>query len=374
MSKIVKCFRAALLLASLAQLSACGDDPGPGPDNDLWQEATLVDPPSRGEFFSLASSGSKTYAAGVGFEGPEPQSIRFPYLVARSADDTWASPAGVPLPANSLLTSIGFSPGGEALVAGISYEAQTGFILDERAGWSRHDFPFGALAFAAAPSVVRFAGSAAGSNVVMESRAPDVWTPESIPFPGDPGEHALRDITARGNLLFACGFDDGGEGTPASPNSVVFRSEDEGWLRMDAPCGGCSDREFRAVAATPDGGFLLGGAVTDFSAGSADPYRAFLLHYSVSGGWEEIPLEEPGRLDRVNDILISSQGDVFLACGQGRAFIVRLLEDGSSEVEATLPTARIAMLAESDGGLVAAGATFSPGGEENRPAIWIRRE
>jgi hypothetical protein len=373
-SKVLKCFRAALLLPLLAQLSACGDDPGPGPINDLWEQATLVDPPSRGEFFSLASSGSKTYAAGVGFGGPEPQSVRSPYLVARSGDDTWAPPAGVPLPANSLLTSIGFSPAGEALVAGISVEAQTGFILDERAGWSRHDFPFGGRAFAAAASVLRFAGSAAGNNAIMESSAPDIWTPESLPFPGQPGEHAITDITARADVLFACGFDDGGDGTPSSPNSVVFRSDGEGWVRIEAPCGGCSNREFKAVAATPDGGLLLGGAITNFSAGSADPYQAFLYHYSDSDGWEEIPLADPGRLDRVNDILITSQGDIFLACGQGRAFIVRLLQDGSSELEATLPTARIAMLAESHDGIVAAGAIFSPGGAENHPAIWIRRE
>jgi hypothetical protein len=290
------------------------------------------------------------------------------------SDDTWARPAGVPLPTRALLSAAGFAPSGEALVAGADYDTQTGFILDERGGWSRHDFAFGGVSFATAPEIVRVAGYASNNNVVMKSSAPDVWIPESIPFPGPVNEHGIKDICVGDGVFYACGFDDGGDGSPEFPHQVLFQSDEAGgWVRIEVPCGGCSDREFRAVAITSQGGLLLGGAITNFSGGSPDMYRAFLIHYT-GGNWEEIVLPEPGALDRVNDILVTTNGDIYLACGMETGFIVRLPVGGTGEREAAIPAARISALAQSAEAIWAAGEIFVGTAEASRPGLWKRLE
>ncbi|TPW04777.1 MAG: hypothetical protein FD129_2855, partial [bacterium] len=89
------------------------------------------------------------------------------------------------------------------------------------------------------------------------------------------------------------------------------------------------------------------------------------------GDWAEIVLPEPGRLDRVNDILVATNGDIYLACGVEGSIILRV--SGTSMSEAALPDARIAQLAEApDGSIWAAGAIVDLAGGSSRPMIWRR--
>lgn len=364
-------FVCSLFLASSLLVMSCGDEAEPPHLSDHWEEATIFDAPTHGTFYSMAFSESLGLAAGETVETTPSATIHSPYLVTRASDDTWSQPAGAPFPPRSLISAVGFAPTGGVLMAGVDYDTQSGFILDERGGWSRHNFVFGGRAFASTSGIVRVAGAAAGNNAVLVSRAPDVWVPEPLPFPGDGNERALVDSSAFDGVFVVCGFDDGGEGTPQSPNSVVFRNDGGEWERLDAPCGGCTNREFRTVAVTPTGSFFLGGAETDFSAGSPDPYRAFLLISSRAGDWAEIVLPEPGKLDCVNDILIATGGDIYLACGVEGSTIVRM--SGTAVYEAELPGARIAQLAEApDGSIWAAGAIVDEAGGSSRPMIWKR--
>lgn len=361
----------SLVLASSLLVVSCGEEAEPQVLTDQWEESTIFDAPAHGTFYSMAFSESLGLAAGETIEMTPSATIHSPYLVTRASDDTWSQPAGAPFPPRALISAVGFAPNGGVLMAGVDYDTQSGFILDERGGWSRHNFVFGGRAFASGSGVVRVAGAAAGNNSVLVSRAPDVWIPESLPFPGDGNERALVDISAGDGVLIACGFDDGGKGTPESPNSVVFRNDGGDWERLDAPCGGCTNREFRTVAVTPTGAFFLGGAVTDFSAGAPDPYRAFLLVSSRAGDWTEVVLPEPGKLDRINDILIAKDGDIYLACVVDGSIIVRM--SGTSVSEAELPAARIAQLAEApDGSIWAAGAIVDEPSGISRPMIWRR--
>ncbi|MDZ4804269.1 MAG: hypothetical protein SGI90_05365 [Candidatus Eisenbacteria bacterium] len=365
----------ALILASLLVVTSCGDDSEPQVLSDQWEEATIFVAPSHGALYSLAFSDSLGLAVGQRVGLTSSATIRSPfispYFVTRASDDTWSQPAGAPFPPQSLISAVGFAPDGGVLMAGVESDIQSGFILDERGGWSRHNVAIFGLALASSPGIVRVAGAAAGNNAVFVSRSPDTWTPESIPFPSSNNERALVDISADDGVFIACGFDDGGDGTPQSPNSVVFRNDGGDWERLELPCGGCANREFRTVAVTPSGSFFLGGAETDFSAGSQDQYQAFPLSSSREGDWTEIVLPEPGKLDRVNDILIATDGDIYLACGVEGSIIVQM--SGTSVYEAVLPGTRIAQLAEApDGSIWAAGAILDRTDESSRPMIWKR--
>ena len=361
--------RTLALLPLLLSVS-CGDDPAP--EGDTWQEATLEDAPSPGFFSSIAFSGTRGLAVGASPVSRGDYESYSPYMASRTDDDTWTPIEGDYIPPASQLSAVGFTTSGDAVVAGIDYDAPYGFVIDERNGWSRSDLLFGGRAFAASSNVVRAGGAGVGNNAVLRSESPDVWVPESIPFPSSSDERALTDIDAQGGVFVACGFDDGAEGTPESPNSVVFRDSGSGWQRLDAPCGGCTNREFRAVAVTPSGSFFLGGAITDFSSGAPDQYRAFLLLATTAGDWVEIVLPNSGELDRVNDILITDGGDVYLACGMGRGVIIRQGAGTTTVVEAMLDNAEIRGLAESsDGSVWAAGSVTDEDGLTMRPAIWL---
>ena len=347
-----------LILVAIS-IAACGDD-----EEAPWSEVEVVGAPPAGVAYSIAFAGSSGLIGGSGEGG-----TTTPWVASRSEDGTWAADGEIPLPASGVVSAVGFTTSGEALVSGFELELPpSGYVLDERGGWSRSEILFGGRAFASAPDVVRLAGTSGIGIVLLTSHEPDVWIPEEIPFASSSqNEKGLNDIDFRDGLFVACGFDDGGDGTPESPDNVVFQNSGSGWTAVEAPCGGCSAYEFRSVAVLSSGAFLLGGAVTDFSGGSPDEYTAFLLLRTATE-WVELVLPQPGTLDRVNDILVASNGDVFLACGVTSAFVVRKPGTGSFERDATLPTAGIVGLAESsDGSIWAAGSIG------DRPALWKRR-
>jgi len=263
------------------------------------------------------------------------------------------------------------TPSGEPIIAGVDFSPETGFILDGRSAGGRVDVAFGGVAFSSSAGTLRLAGAAATTEQVLISTAPDVWTPETVPYPTGQNERALVDLSASAGIWAACGFDDSGDGTPASPNSVLFLDQGLGWQRISAPCGGCSNREFRTVSVAPTGAVLLGGAATNF-AGGANEYTASLALRSVSGDWVEVVLPKPTELKRVNDILLTGNGLVYMACGiGGTSYLVRWQE--SIVRDGTLQSARINRLAESpDGTIWAVGAVLDSQGAVFRPAIWKR--
>jgi hypothetical protein len=355
------------VLALSCVVFACSDDSRPI-NPSPWEDIEIVDAPSAGRFYSIAFSASRGLAAGAATEG----TTSMPYLAERRSDGTWRAETTATLPDSGVLSAVGFTSSGEAVVAGVDAGVPTGFLLDERNGWSRHDVPFGGLAFASASGVIRLAGSGQ-TTTVLKSTAPDVWTPEPVPFPGAPQEKALADISVKDDVFIVCGFDDGGEGTIESPNSVVFQNANGTWERIDGPCGGCSAQEFKAVLAMANGAFLLGGADTHFEAGAPDAYTAFLHLRTSSGDWVSLVIPQPGRIDRVNDILIAGNGDTYLACGVESGFILRKPADGVFEEELAVPFARISSLAEGpDGSVWAAGSIRSSEAGEERPALWKR--
>ena len=96
--------------------------------------------------------------------------------------------------------------------------------------------------------------------------------------------------------------------------TVNQNSQGSGWEILPSPVE-WSSWELRGVAVTAEGVVLVGGAITNFSAGPEDQYVAALAARGLDGTWSAIGLPEAGALDRVNDILIASDGRIFLACG-----------------------------------------------------------
>jgi len=364
-----------MLLGCAAFLASCSDEPTqPTPSSSLV-EADLVESPSGGEFLDIAfaSTSDRGLAVGSVASGLPPNQTYTPLVAALDPSGAWTADANVASPPTGLLTAVGLTPSGDALIAGVDASLATGFILDERNGWSTVDVAFGGRSFFQSGDTLRVAGAAGSTQQVFISTAPDSWTPEALPYPVGQNERAIVDASAASGTWAACGFDDSGDGSPASPDNVLFLNHGLGWERISVACGGCSNREFRSVVVAPTGGILLGGAITNF-AGGANEYTASLALRAVSGDWVEIVLPKPTELKRVNDLLIAHDGTVYMACGMGgSSYLMRWSNSGPITREATLTSARINRLGESaDGRIWAAGAVLDAEGNVVRPAIWKR--
>jgi hypothetical protein len=368
-----------MLLGCAMFLASCSDEPTQPAPSGL-EEQTLSESPQGGAFLDLAFAGDQGMAVGAIASGTAPNQTFEPFLLSLDSTGTWSPDSSISTPGTGWLTAVDLtvvavsstSAITNAVIAGVDGSG-SGFILDQRNGWSQHNVPLGGLALARYQTTLRLAGTWANNDLVLISTAPDVWTPETLPFPPGLGERGIQDVSARNGVWAACGFDDSGDGTPASPNSVFFVDQGTGWERVSVSCGGCSNWEFRSVAVAETGGILLGGAVTNF-AGGANEYTASLLVRSVSGDWAEIVLSKPTELKRVNDILIAHDGTVYLACGMGEmSYLVRVSSGGAITRDATLTSARLNRLAESpDGSIWAAGAVLDGQGNVLHPAIWKR--
>jgi hypothetical protein len=367
---------AFVLSALIVGLNACSNSSEPRPPAEAWRAVALQGGPARGILMDIAFSGGRALAVGTAAVGVPPTADYTPFVAEPGEGGAWRRATPPALPEAGLLTAVGFTAGSEAIMAGADVRPPgQGFVLDERGGWNRIDVSLGALALATSGGVTRLAGM--GGAPALVSLAADSWSAESLPFPSTTGERGLVDIAARDGVWVACGYDDGAEGTPDSPHAVLFRNGGAGWQRVAVPCGGCSNREFRAVAVSATGGLLLGGAITDYGAGAADASVAFLLVRSVAGDWTEIVLPGAGRLDRVNDILAASDGSIYLACGlDGAHCVVRSPSGAPAACELSLERARIEALGEGPGGvLYAVGATLDAGNSAlQSPALWRRSE
>jgi hypothetical protein len=87
-----------------------------------------------------------------------------------------------------------------------------------------------------------------------------------VPTPGDPHEKGITDLVADVDGIWACGWDDGGDGSADQPYRLLLRNTGSGWELRSTPCGGCSNRPFEALAVNASGALFLGGAITGHSA------------------------------------------------------------------------------------------------------------
>jgi hypothetical protein len=218
-------------------------------------------------------------------------------------------------------------------------------------------------------------GPASSHLLALTGTAEGSWTTAPISLPGDPQEKSLVDLAYRSGTWAACGFDDGGNGDEDSPFSVVLMDDGSGWTLMKGiGCGACGNREYRAVAFNQQGALLLGGAITDFSAGAVDDYVAFLMQYdAVHDEWLEFVLPEAGTLDRVNDILVAANGDVYLACGESGSTLVHHYSTGETTIEWQSSDVRLQSLAEAENGDIYAVGLTAPQNSFTPTPFMLRR-
>lgn len=165
----------------------------------------------------------------------------------------------------------------------------------------------------------------------------------------------------RSPICYACGFDG-----PAGGRDVLLGMSDTGWNRMETPW-----RDFdnlTAVAVTPTGALLLGGQEVDPPAqGHPAIPQALLKLQSTDGGWVDIVLPHAAQLATVNDILVTSTEETFLACGSEALHLLHVGPDAPATDEGPGTAGRVTTLAEGPGG------TIWAVGEANGRALLLRR-
>lgn len=298
-------------LAVVSLVVGCGDDNPVSPKPSPWSEVPMPEGVyGPGGLMGIAFHGDRGLV--VGFQN----ATTIGPLVLEASEGGW-TPVAIPALTSTMLpVGVAFTSTGEAVLGGVDVQGSTIALLDERNGWSRVDLGLigGIEGFAGGGGALRAVGTSL-HGVSLVSTDADVWTADDPGFiTTQANDKGLVDVAWHDGVFYACGFDDAADGSPQEPSNVVVQNDGTGWTRIESPVEDGA-WEPRAVAVTGDGVLLVGGAVTDFSAGSADPYVAALVARGTDGNWTTVSLPDPGTLDEVQDILVTSTGDLLLACG-----------------------------------------------------------
>jgi hypothetical protein len=211
------------------------------------------------------------------------------------------------------------------------------------------------------------AGGSWGSGVLLSSDKPGTWDSDSFPKSGT-NEGGFHAVDVLGDVAVACGFDDGAD----TLQVVLRRTKTDGWKLVNRD-GLPFATELRCIAVDAAGAIFVGGVQ---SPGGPDT-RAFASVRSASGEWTSLVLPDPVALGRVNDILLASDGSIYLACSSeyedsSTAHLLRASEEGVRE-EIEPFGGELLQLAESaDGSIYAAGSRRIDSGP-NREPVLLRR-
>lgn len=364
-----------ILLASVLGLACSDDGTGPGSEKSSWKAFALPDslPPSN--LTSIAVTDARVLVLGAtGTSGTKPD-----YLL-ESDISHWTAHT-LPVDLNDFLFGVAMDAAGKGVIVGANASGGgSPVVMAERPGWTRVTLPvtshdLRAVAVDPSSGTFRATGSTGSNLLVLSGTADGSWTTVLTPSLGDPQDKSLVDVAYGSGTWVACGFDDGADGTEDSPFSLVLMDDGSGWtLLKGIGCGACGSRKYYAVAVNQAGAILLGGAITDNSAGAADELVAFLSQYDPAHDkWSEIWLPEAGALDQVNDILVAESGDIYLACGESSAALVRIAAAGGATIEWHSSEVILQALAESWRGDIFAVGSKGPANEFPRDPYMLWR-
>ena len=321
---------ALLAVAFVSFYAACSDDDpvDPGlPQNSAWAEVELPADLPGGGLNAIAIFNNSSAAVGGGTDGSG--------ILLENSSQGWRR-AELPELESVVIQDVAIDAFGRRVLVGYTYSLKQ-WILEEGPPWRLavpEPFLDGGLLAVASDGASTFTatGTAGASIAAWTGSVEGDWTHFTIQTPGDPNDKSLVDIAYGAGAWVGCGFDDGGEGTVEQPFSILMIDEGSGWGLINSPCGGCGNAKYEAVAVSQTGLIYLGGAITDFSGGGSE-YTAFLRSYARDiEEWTEIDLPDPTSLGRVNEILLTPTGDIYLDCGVDDASLVRL-PDGQSSLE-----------------------------------------
>ncbi len=165
---------------------------------------------------------------------------------------------------------------------------------------------------------------------------------DNLPLSGA-NDSGFRDVYIRGDRAVACGYDDGAD----TLQVILERTISSEWSKV--PAGGPYTGTYFCIALSEDGTILVGGIE---GAGGMSP-KAFLSQRSATGLWAELILPDPEALHGVNDILIASDGSIYLACmGEGENSMANLVhaDKGGVRTEITPFPGGLLQLGEAENG------------------------
>lgn len=359
-------------------LVSCAEDPDPAP-GERWQAVTLPEPDTR----VLALTGvtfDGAHGVVVGYSGHVfdlAVTTRAHAWETRDGGATWEllpepvaqnpEPASVALVGERIIIVGDYGGSGPA-------ERRPLILEGDRTGWQRVELPAGtgrllkvatestggARAMGLGPAGLDYyrLGNLVWfrADIGLEpagAAGPPVGVTDFVPcVPG-----------GRAPVCFACGFDG-----PAGGRDVLLGMSDTGWGVMETPWGDADIGSLNAVAVTPTGALLVGGqAVDPPPQGQPAILRALLKLQSTDGGWVDIVLPHAAQLATVNDILVTSTGETFLACGSEALHLLHVGPDAPATDEGPGTAGRVTTLAEGPGG------TIWAVGEANGRGLLLRR-
>jgi len=301
-------------------LAACSgdDDDGPvSPNPPLWQEVDLgATPPS--QMWAIDFHGDQGLALGI-----NPYLAGSNHFFSIQSDGKWEQVDLVEVPEGTIMLDLAFDGSGKVALAGGQFSPWASLVIDARAADPVIviNSGLGLLTVDGGESFMVAGGRSQGGDL-WTSTDPAAWNVDVLPLTGT-NDSGFRDVYIRGDRAVACGYDDGAD----TLQVILERTTSTEWTKV--PAGGPYTGTYFCVALSETGTIFVGGIE---GAGGMSP-KAFLAQRNADGLWANLLLPDPEVLHGVNDIMIASDGSIYLACmGEGEHSVANLVHADANGV------------------------------------------
>jgi hypothetical protein len=314
-----------LLLAGF--VVACSDDPASpddpvNPGTALWQEVELEAATGESRFVAVDFTGNHGVALRLVMPGGGAMEVIHD-VFRLQPDGGWLKGNPDTIRAGFVALDLTVDTTGELVMAGFQMLDFHSLVLDLRGAAPEYiEQVSGGMLTVDGEGAFMVAGGRSDGGGLWTSTAPGNWNFDTLPLSGT-NDSGFRDVYVRGDRAVACGYDDGAD----TLRVILARTASTDWEKVQLP--GIFGRTFYSVALSDSGVIFVGGIE---GAGGPSP-TAFLMLRSVDGDWTDLVLPDPGLLHGVMDILIASDGSIYLACeGEGDDTSANLVHADASGV------------------------------------------
>ncbi|NNF05334.1 MAG: hypothetical protein HKN21_01105, partial [Candidatus Eisenbacteria bacterium] len=307
------CVSLSLTLCLLLSCSSSSTSPDKA---DGW---TFVDfPRFSGGIFDVTFQGDRGVAIGV---QPGSGGGQIPAVLEYS-DDRWVV-SNTPELNELILVSVGITPTGETLLAGLNPSTEHSVLVDPRANPTVQEIQSDAAFFGLHFGSVNYAYGVGNGGLLFREQAPGDWVSEAFPAVSS-AEVGIRDMVESQGTVYACGWDDGGP-----PYRFVMQNGGQGWSPMDVPTDSQINRQFTTLAAGSNLLLYVGGlAYSPNDETNPEVHGPFLLQHTAGNGWTALVLPAREDIGTINDLVLV--GNTLIAAtgaGNGKAGV--LIANGS---------------------------------------------
>jgi hypothetical protein len=348
-------------------LCGCSDDDPVSPGVPLWREVDAELGAGDSRLLALDFNGSYGVALGVVVPPGGGQTDAVHEFFRLRPDGSWLKDDALTVRPGMVALDLTVDTTGKIVLAGFQWPpAPASVVLDFRQPVAQYveQASYGMLTVDGEGAFLVAGGRSRGGGL-WTSTAPGVWSFDDLPLTGT-NDSGFRDVDVRGDRAVACGYDDGAD----TLQVILTRTTTTGWQKIQP--AGPGTRTYFCVALSEAGTIFVGGID---GAGGVSP-KAFLTQRLAGGQWAELLLPEPELLHGVMDILIASDGDIYLACmGEGDRTKANLIHADSSGVrnEITPFPGGLLQVAEGpDGSIYAVGFRRDEGTGAERGVMLVR--